>query len=90
MEKEQFRNEVKRLLEKAFHRMNKCVDNFCDSDYLGFEHYSNNNRINTNDFVQALLNSESNRHSPIGYSEATKRKSRKRVQDYWQAVIYNK
>ena len=37
MEKELFRKEVKEFLENAFKRADKYVDNFCNSDYKGFE-----------------------------------------------------
>lgn len=88
MKKEIFRKEVKELLVKSFERMNKNVDNFCDSDYKGFD--SCKDEVSEMDFVNALLSLEVCNHSPIGCSEGVKRKSKKRVEDYKTSIIYNR
>lgn len=88
MEKETFRKEVKELLANAYQRMVKNVDNFCDSDYKGFNFYAED--VSQMDFVNALLSLEARNHSPIGCSEDFKRKSKKRVEDYKLSIIYNR
>ncbi|WP_156097386.1 hypothetical protein [Prevotella disiens] len=42
MKKEQFKKEVKELLENSVKRMNEYVDNFCESEYKGFDSYGEN------------------------------------------------
>lgn len=88
MEKEQFRKEVKDLLAEAFKRMNKTVDNFCNSDYKGFESYNGN--ILTMDFVNALLSLEARNHSAIGCSVGVQRKSKKNIEDYKLSISFNR
>lgn len=88
MEKELFRKEVKELLENAFKRANKYVDNFCNSDYKGFESYNGN--ISTMDFVNALLSLEARNHSAIGCSVGVQRKSKKKIEDYKLSISFNR
>lgn len=88
MEKEAFKKEVKGLLANAYQRMVKNVDNFCDTDYKGFNFYTKD--VSQMDFVNALLSLEARNHSPIGCSEDFKRKSKKRVEDYKLSIIYNR
>nr|DAN63274.1 MAG TPA: hypothetical protein [Caudoviricetes sp.] len=88
MEKEAFKKEVKGLLANVYQRMIKNVDNFCDSDYKGFNFYTKD--VSQMDFVNALLSLEARNHSPIGCSEDFKRKSKKRVEDYKLSIIYNR
>lgn len=88
MEKEIFRKEVKEVLANAYQRMVKNVDNFCDTDYKGFEFYKD--EVSQMDFVNALLSLEARNHSAIGCSGAFKRKSKKRVEDYKLSIIYNR
>lgn len=88
MEKEAFRKEVKELLANAYQRMVKNVDNFCDTDYKGFDSYKED--VSQMDFVNALLSLEARNHSAIGCSEDLQRKSKKRVEDYKASIIYNR
>ena len=88
MEKEQFRKEVKDLLAEAFKRMNKTVDNFCNSGYRGFESYGGD--VSEMDFVNAFLSMEARNHSAIGCSDGVKRKSKKRVESYKLSIMYNR
>ena len=88
MEKELFRKEVKELLENAFKRANKYVDNFCNSGYRGFESYGGD--VSEMDFVNALLSMEARNHSTIGCSDGVKRKSKKRVENYKLSIMYNR
>ena len=88
MEKEQFRQDVKDLLSEAFKRMDKTVDNFCDSQYKGFESYEGD--VSEMDFINALLSMEARNHSAIGCSEAVRRKSKKRIESYKQSIVYNR
>lgn len=88
MEKEAFKKEVKGLLANVYQRMIKNVDNFCDSDYKGFNFYTKD--VSQMDFVNALLSLEARNHSSIGCSEDFKRKSKKRVEDYKLSIIYNR
>lgn len=88
MEKEQFRKEVKDLLTAAFKRINKNVDNFCDSDYKGFESYGCD--VSEMDFVNALLSMEAHNHSAIGCSNDVQRKSKKRIESYKLSIVYNR
>lgn len=88
MEKETFRKEVKELLANAYQRMVKHVDNFCDTEYKGFDSYKED--VSQMDFMNALLGLEARNHSAIGCSEGFKRKSKKRVEDYKASIIYNR
>lgn len=88
MEKEQFRKEVKELLENSFKRMNKYIDNFCESEYKGFESYGED--VSVMDFANALLSLEARNYSAIGCPESVQRKSKKRVEDYKLSIIYNR
>lgn len=88
MEKEEFRKNVKELLANAYQRMVKHVDNFCDSDYRGFDSCSG--EVSEMDFINALLSLEARNHSAIGCSEVFKRKSKKRVEDYKLSIFYNR
>nr|DAR09419.1 MAG TPA: hypothetical protein [Caudoviricetes sp.] len=88
MEKELFRNEVKELLAGAYQRMVKYVDNFCDTEYKGFDAYKD--EVSQMDFINALLSLEARNHSAICCSEGFKRKSKKRVEDYKLSIIYNR
>lgn len=88
MKKETFRKEVKEVLANAYQRMVKNVDIFCDSDYKGFNFYTED--VSQMDFVNALLSIEARNHSAIGCSEDIKRKSKKRVEDYKTSIIYNR
>ena len=88
MEKEEFRKNVKELLVKSFERMSKNVDNFCDSDYKGFDSYKE--KVSEMDFIRALLSLETRNHSPLGCSESVQRASKKRVEDYKVSIIYNR
>lgn len=88
MKKETFRKNVKDLLADAFERVNKNVDNFCNSDYKGFASY--NGEVSEMDFVNALLSLEARNHSAIGCSEKVQRESKKRVENYKVSIIYNR
>jgi len=88
MEKEIFRKEVKDLLENSFKRMNEYVDNFCESEYKGFDSYGGD--VPVMDFTNALLSLEARNHSAIGCSMNVQRKSRKNVEDYKLSIIYNR
>lgn len=88
MEKEEFRKNAKELLASAYQRMVKHVDNFCASDYRGFDSYKG--EVSEMDFINALLILEARNHSAIGCSEGFKRKSKKRVEDYKLSIIYNR
>lgn len=88
MEKETFRKNVKGLLADAFGRVNKNVDNFCNSDYKGFDSY--NGEVSEMDFVNALLSLEARNHSTIGCSKKVQIKSKKRVENYKVSIIYNR
>lgn len=88
MKKEIFRKEVKELLVKSFERMNKNVDNFCDSDCKGFD--SCKDEVSEMDFVNALLSLEAHNHSSLGCSESVQRASKKRVEYYKVSIIYNR
>ena len=89
MEKEQFRKEAKELLANALKHTSKLIDNFCDSDYKGFDSYKEED-ISAMDFLNALLSLEARNHSAIGCSEAVRRKSKQRVEDYKVSIIYNR
>ncbi|WP_333615706.1 hypothetical protein [Bacteroides pyogenes] len=88
MEKEKFRKEAHDLLKKVFERIGTTVDNFCNSDYMGYSYYADDN--NVMDFVNALLAMEATNHSPIGCPESAKRKSKKMVANYKTSIIYNR
>lgn len=88
MKKETFRKNVKDLLANAYERVNKNVDNFCNSDYKGFDSY--NGKVSEMDFVNALLSLETRNHSAIGCSEKVQRESKKRVENYKVSIIYNR
>lgn len=88
MKKETFRKNVKDLLADAFERVNKNVDNFCNSDYEGFDSY--NGEVSEMDFVNALLSLEARNHSAIGCSKKIQRESKKRVENYKVSIIYNR
>lgn len=88
MEKEQFRKEVKELLKNSFKRMNEYVDNFCESEYKGFDSYGED--VSVMDFANALLSLEARNYSAIGCPESVQRKSKKRVEDYKLSIIYNR
>lgn len=88
MEKEQFRKEVKELLENSVRRMNEYVDNFCESEYKGFESYGED--VSVMDFTNALLSLEARNHSAIGCSDNMQRKSKKNVEQYKLSIIYNR
>lgn len=88
MEKEQFRKEVKELLKNSFKRMNEYIDNFCESEYKGFESYGE--EVCIMDFTNALLSLEARNYSAIGCSSDVQRKSKKRVEDYKLSIIYNR
>lgn len=88
MKKEQFRKEVKELLENSFKRVNEYVDNFCEAEYKGFDSYGEN--ISVMDFTNALLSLETRNHSAIGCSNSVQRKSKKNVENYKLSIIYNR
>lgn len=88
MKKEQFRKEVKELLENSVKRMNEYVDNFCESEYKGFESYGED--VSVMDFTNALLSLEARNHSVIGCSDNMQRKSKKNVEQYKLSIIYNR
>lgn len=88
MEKEQFRKEVKELLENSVKRMNEYVNNFCESEYKGFDSYGED--VSVMDFTNALLSLETRNHSAIGCSKSVQRKSRKNVENYKLSIIYNR
>lgn len=88
MKKEQFRKEVKELLEDSFKRMNKYVDNFCESEYKGFDSYGED--VSVMDFTNALLSLEARNHSAIGCSMSFQRKSKKNVGSYKLSIFYNR
>lgn len=88
MEKEQFRKEVKELLKNSFKRMNEYVDNFCESEYKGFDSYGED--VSVMDFTNALLSLEARNHSAIGCSKNVQCKSRKNIENYKISIIYNR
>lgn len=88
MEKEQFRKEVKELLENSVKRMNEYVDNFCESEYKGFDSYGED--VSVMDFTNALLSLETRNYSAIGCSDNMQRKSKKNVEQYKLSIIYNR
>lgn len=88
MGKETFRKNVKELLVKSFERMSKNVDNFCDSDYKGFDSYKD--EISEMDFVNAILSLEVRNHSALGCSASVQRASKQRAEDYKVSIIYNR
>ena len=88
MEKEQFRKEVKELLENSVKRMNEYVNNFCESEYTGFDSYGED--VSVMDFTNALLSLETRNHSAIGCSTNLQRKSKKNVENYKLSIIYNR
>ncbi|WP_277264822.1 hypothetical protein [Prevotella corporis] len=88
MEKEQFRKEVKELLENSVKRMNEYVNNFCESEYKGFDSYGED--VSVMDFTNALLSLETRNHSAIGCSKSVQHKSRKNVENYKLSIIYNR
>ncbi|WP_278996376.1 hypothetical protein [Prevotella disiens] len=88
MKKEQFKKEVKELLENSVKRMNEYVDNFCESEYKGFDSYGEN--ISVMDFTNALLSLETRNYSAIGCSDNMQRKSKKNVEQYKLSIIYNR
>lgn len=88
MEKELFRKEVKGMLADAYQRMVKNVDNFCDTDYKGFDSYTED--VSQMDFINALLSLEVRNYSAIGCSNNVQRKSKKRVEDYKLSITYNR
>lgn len=88
MEKEQFRKEVKELLKNSFKRMNGYVDNFCESEYKGFDSYGED--VSVMDFTNALLSLEARNYSAIGCPNNLQRKSKKNVENYKLSIIYNR
>lgn len=88
MKTETFRKNVKELLVKSFERMSKNVDNFCDSDYKGFDSYKDD--VSEMDFINALLSLEARNHSALGCSADVQRSSKQRVEDYKISIIYNR
>lgn len=88
MEKETFRKEVKESLVDAYQRMVKNIDNFCDTEYKGFDSYKEG--VSQMDFMNALLSLEARNYSAIGCSNNVQRKSKKRVEDYKLSIIYNR
>lgn len=79
---------MKELLENSVKRMNEYVDNFCESEYKGFDSYGEN--ISVMDFTNALLSLETRNYSAIGCSDNMQRKSKKNVEQYKLSIIYNR
>lgn len=62
--------------------MNEYVDNFCESEYKGFDSYSE--EVSVMDFTNALLSLETKNHSATGCSDNMQRKSKR----MWNNINY--